>query len=181
MFLEFGADVSSTLGSLNTASCIPILKSLTAVDGETLRIFLPLLQTLDGKDINNGVHVRDLSGSRVVRDDGIDESNNFVVRIALVDQMQVTAKGQVGNDVERQQTEGSVSVNDLIAFRLVLEPTVEVGKMVLHHLTHSKQVLLRKDVDKILSCNGSGVSGAAVGNSEHELVAGELTVTLVKV
>lgn len=181
MFLEFGADISGILGSFETASGVPIFQCLATVDSETLRITLPFLQALDGEDINDSIHIGDLSSGRIVTDDSINKSDDFVVWIALVDQVQVSAKGQVGNDIESQQTEGSISINGLIAIRSSFEPTVEIGKMVLHHLTHSKQVLLREDVDKILSCNGSRVAGAAIGHTEHELMTGELAVTFVKV
>jgi hypothetical protein len=53
--------------------------------------------------------------------------------------------------------------------------------MVLHHLTHTKEILLGKDVNKILACDGSGIAGAAIGNTKHKLVTSELAITLVKV
>lgn len=103
-----------------------------------------------------------------------------MVRITFVDQVQVTAESQVGNDIQRQHSEGGVSVDGLVAFRLVLEPSIEIGKMFLHHLTHSKEILLGEDVNEILACDGSGITGAAIGNAKHKLVTGELTVTLVE-
>ena len=180
MFLELGANVAGVLGPLKASPSVPIFQRFTSVDGQTLGIFLPFLETLDGKDIDDGIHVRDLCGRRVVRDNGIDKSDDFMVRIALVDEMQVSSKRQVGNDVQCQHPERRVRIDGFVTIRLVFEPTVEIGQMVLHHFSHSQQILLGKDVYEILPGNGRGVTSAAIGDAKHELMAGELAVALVE-
>ena len=181
MFLEFCADVASAFGPFEAAAGVPVLEGATAIDRKALGVLFPFLETADGEDVDYCVHVRDLCGGRVVRDDGVDEADDFVVRVALVDEVQVSAKGQVGDDIQCQETEGGVRIDGLVVVGAGFQPAVEVGEMVLHHFTHSKEVLLREDVHEILASHGGGVTGVAIGYAEHELVACQSAVSLVEV
>ena len=97
---------------------------------------------------------------------------------ALLDQPVELRNGFIGIG-QRKHGNGNEPITVVIA-PVVLEPAVEVGQMVLHHFTHSQQVLLREDVNEILAGNGRGITSTAIGDAKHKLMACKLTVTLVK-
>jgi hypothetical protein len=94
--------------------------------------------------------------------------------------MQVTAESEIGNDIQRQQSERSISIDSFVLFGTRLKPAIEIGKMFLHHFTHSKEILLGENMDEILASYRSGITSVAIGDTEHELVTRQFPITFVE-